>query len=210
MSIPAGILTKKIGYYTPFMILSSIISPIGMGLVTTWAPNTGHAKWISYQVIVGAGIGLGMQTPALAAQTVLSKNDVPIGTALVMFGQTLGGTLFISVANNIFDSRLVKGLSTIQQGLDPAIIISSGASDLRNVVSAELLPEVLDRYNNALRGPFYLATALATATVLGSLAMEWRSIKKKAAGKSAEKTSEVPAKGSLEKAPRVDSSAESV
>ena len=174
-SIPGGILTKKIGYFTQNMILSSVITPIGMGLITTWSADTGHAKWIGYQVIVGAGIGLGMQAPALAAQTVLSKVDVPIGTALVMFAQTLGGTLFISVANNLFDTRLASGLAAI--GVDPLTVVSTGATNLRTVVSPALLPVILDRYNNALKGPFYLATGLAAATIIGSLAMEWKSVK---------------------------------
>lgn len=196
-SIPTGVLTKKIGYYTPPMILSSIVTPIGMGLISTWAPDTGHARWIGYQVIAGVGIGLGMQSPILAAQTVLAKADVPLGTALVTFGQTLGGTLFISAANNLFDSRLLSGLSTIP-GLTPDLIISSGASNLRQMVSPELLPAVLDRYNNALRGPFYLATGLAAATILGSLAMEWKSIKTQDLQGSVEITSTEG--GSVEKA----------
>lgn len=197
-SIPGGILTKKIGYYTPFMILSSIITPIGIGLISTWDPQTSHSRWIGYQVMVGAGIGLAMQAPALAAQTVLPKNDVPIGTALVMFGQTFGGTLFISVANNLFDSRLVAGLSSIVQGVDSATIISSGASDLKNIVSPALLPLVLQKYNEALRGPFYLATALAAATILGSATMEWRSVKKNAQKLSSADTS-IPSVDSMEK-----------
>lgn len=187
-SIPTGVMIKKIGYYTPFMILSSIVTPIGLGLVTTWKPTTTHGAWIGFQIIVGVGIGLGMQQPSLAAQTVLSRRDVPIGTALVMFGQTLGGTVFISVANNLFDSRLVAGLSSIS-GLDPQAIISSGATEIRRIISPDMLPEVLEKYNTALRGPFYLAAALAAATIFGSLTMEWVSIKKKDNVLDAEKKS---------------------
>lgn len=186
-SIPSGILTKKIGYYTSFMILGSTITPIGMGLISTWQVNTSSARWIGYQFIAGFGTGLSMQSPALAAQIVLANKDVPIGTAIVMFAQPLGGTVFISVANNLFDSRLAKGLATISQDVDPAAIIASGASDLKSIVDPSFLPLVLQKYNDALRGPFYLATALAAATMLGSACMEWRSVKNTAVKLSPEK-----------------------
>lgn len=96
-SIIAGGLITATGYYTPFMIASSILMSIGAGLITTFERDTGHAKWIGYQTLYGLGVGLGMQQAGMAAQTVLSKQDIPTGTALMFFAQSLGGALFISV-----------------------------------------------------------------------------------------------------------------
>ena len=45
MGISAGILTKRIGYYTPWMLLSSILMPLGAGLITTFTPHTSHSVW---------------------------------------------------------------------------------------------------------------------------------------------------------------------
>lgn len=177
MSILAGILTKKIGYYTPWMIGSSILTPIGAGLLSTFTPYTGHSAWIGYQALFGLGFGLGNQQPSVAAQTVLPHKDVPIGAALMMFSQFLGGTVFISVGNNLFDSRLVRNLATIP-GIDIKSIKTTGATELQKMVPAEVLPQVLVAYNDALRATFYLATALTCCTIFGSLAMEWRSVKK--------------------------------
>lgn len=177
MGISAGILTKKIGYYTPWMILSSILTPIGAGLITTFTPQTGHSAWIGYLALFGLGIGLGMQQPSVAAQTVLSRKDVSIGAALMMFSQTLGGAIFISVGNNIFDTRFAHNLVKIA-GIDVGSVAATGATDLKSMVPASLLPQVLLAYNDALRGTFYLATALTCCTILGSMAMEWKSVKK--------------------------------
>ena len=175
--ISAGILTKKIGYYTPWMILSSTITPIGAGLITTFTPHTGHSAWIGYQALFGMGCGLGMQQPSVAAQTVLPRKDVSIGAALMMFSRTLGGAVFISVGNNIFDTRLAHNLVGIP-GIDVESVALTGATDLKNMVPASLLPQVLVAYNDALRATFYLITALTCCTILGSLAMEWKSVKK--------------------------------
>jgi hypothetical protein len=46
------------------------------------------------------------------------------------------------------------------------------------MVPSSLLPQVLVAYNDALRATFYLITALTSATIVGSLAIEWKSIKK--------------------------------
>ena len=175
--ISAGILTKKIGYYTPWMILSSTLTPIGAGLITTFTPHTGHSAWIGYQALFGMGCGLGMQQPSVAAQTVLPRKDVSIGAALMMFSRTLGGAVFISVGNNIFDTRFAHNLVGIP-GIDVESIALTGATDLKNMVPASLLPQVLVAYNDALRATFYLITALTCCTILGSLATEWKSVKK--------------------------------
>jgi MFS family permease len=190
MGILAGVLTRKIGYYTPWMIASSILTPIGAGLISTFTPQTNHAAWIGYQALFGMGIGLGLQQASVAAQTVLSRKDVPIGAALMQFSQTLGGTVFISVGNNLFDSRLAQNLAKIP-GIDVGSVVATGATDLKNLVPANLLPQVLLGYNDALRATFYLATALSCCTIFGALAMEWKSVKegqqKPAASKDEEK-----------------------
>lgn len=176
MGVLAGILTRKIGYYTPWMIASSILTPIGAGLISTFTPQTNHAAWIGYQALFGMGIGLGLQQASIAAQTVLSRKDVPIGAALMQFSQTLGGTVFISVGNNLFDSRLTQNLAKIP-GIDVGSVVATGATDLKSLVPANLIPQVLLGYNGALRATFYLATALSCCTIFGALAMEWKSVK---------------------------------
>lgn len=178
MGILAGILTKKIGYYTPWMILSSILAPIGTGLLTTFNTQTGHSAWIGYEALLGMGFGLGNQQPSVAAQTVLARKDVPIGAALMMFTQTLSGAIFISVGNNLFLSHLKHNFSLIP-GLDVGSVASVGATELQGSVPLNLLPQVLAAYNDALKAAFYLATAMASLTIIGSLGMEWKSVKGK-------------------------------
>jgi hypothetical protein len=175
-SMAAGFTTRKIGYFTQWMYLSSVITPIGAGLISTFTTTTPHAQWIGYQVIWGFGLGLGMQQPALVAQTVLARHDVPTGVSLMFFGQTLGGAVFVSVANNVFDNGLADGLAKVP-GIDPAVVAHVGATDLRTAVPRRYLPAVLVAYNHALRHAFYLCAALAAATVLGSLATQWLSLK---------------------------------
>ena len=101
-SIIIGILVTVFGYYVPAMITSSIFMSIGTGLLITLQTATSPSKWIGYQVLFGAGIGMGMQQPLLCAQTVLKLQDIPVGTSLLVLMQSLGGCIFLAVTENVF------------------------------------------------------------------------------------------------------------
>jgi hypothetical protein len=108
-SIVAGGLVSVIGYYTPFMIAASIFVSLDTGFLTTLQRGSEHARWMSYQLLYGLGMELGMQQPGMAAQTVLPKEDVPTDTAFMYFTQPLSEAVFVSVAQNIFASRQFQG-----------------------------------------------------------------------------------------------------
>jgi MFS family permease len=176
-SIVSGQITTRIGYYVPAMLVSPIIASVGAGMITTLDENSGHAMWIGYQVIFGFGLGLGMQVTGLAAQAVLPRGDVSIGTAVMFFSQQLGGAIFVSVGQNVFINDLVLGLGNVP-GLSAMAIANTGATDLQKSVLAQYLPEVLNKYNHAITRTFVIATGMTAASIIGSFAMEWKNIKK--------------------------------
>lgn len=180
-SIAAGGATAAIGYYTPFMILSTVFMSVGAGLLTTFQPDTGAAEWISYQILFGIGLGLGMQQPNLAAQTVLSRQDVPVGASLMFFAQALGGAVFVSIAQTVFTNSLVSGLNDVP-GLDHIDVVNTGATEIRNLVPAKDLDVVLLAYNGALTDAYKVALATACFSAVGAFTMEWRSVKGKKDG----------------------------
>ena len=179
-SISSGALVQRIGYYTPFMILGGFLMATGTGLLTTWRINTPPSIWIGFQIILGLGVGFTMQHPNLAIQIVLSKQDVATGTALLSLFQTLGGAVFAAVGQNIFINKFTTSLAQIE-GLDPAFILSSGATDLKSAVPISLLDRVLEVYNTSLtHGPFLAAVFVASLAFPVALGMEWRSVKENA------------------------------
>lgn len=178
-AICAGQLTGRFGYYTPFILASAVLMPIGCGLLMLLDIDTSEGKWIGFQILAGFGLGLGMQQASVAAQTVLEKKDVPMGVSLMFFCQMLGGAIFVSVGQNVFGSYLVSQLVKLVDGLKPEDIVNTGATELRNVVSADQLDEVLKIYNLALRQCFLVATAVAALSILGAVLIEWRSVKGK-------------------------------
>ncbi|KAL9109898.1 MAG: hypothetical protein Q9227_005421 [Pyrenula ochraceoflavens] len=193
--IMGGIATSLIGYYTPFMIVGSAIFIVGAALITTWQPHIGAGTWIGYQVwekllssyqdadmrkiIAGIGLGLTLQQPNIAAQTVLPDSDASIGFSVLAFISFAGGTVFVAVSQILLENKLIQGLKGVIPNLDSSTLADGGATTLRNMVSKDKLPIVLDVYNDSIRSIWDVALGLACLIFLASLGMEWKSVKEK-------------------------------
>ncbi|GMF79242.1 unnamed protein product [Aspergillus oryzae] len=178
-SIAAGACVTMVGYYTPFMIATPILMSIGGGLLSTLKVDSGDAAWIGYQVLFGVGVGLGLQQPMIVVQAALPIADVPTATAIVMFTQTLGGALFVSVAQNVFQNQLRKNILARAPEVDIAKVVGAGATMLRQAVSKDILPTVLESYNDAITQTFYAAVAIGAIGFFAALPIQWLSVKGK-------------------------------
>ena len=177
-SILAGVLTSVIGYYTPFMLLGSILMSVGGGLITTFKTTTNHSNWIGYQVLFGIGVGLGFQQSSVAAQAVLRKKDVSTGSSLMMFTQSLGGAISISIGGNVFNSGVLSGLATVPN-LSPALVLNTGATELQHVLPPQYLQVALEAYNAGLIDAFRVGLAFSCVSIVGAIFMEWVNVKDK-------------------------------
>ncbi|KAG6985279.1 MFS-type efflux pump MFS1, partial [Physcia stellaris] len=178
-TIVSGGLVTKIGYYTPFMLASTLLTSVGAGLLTTFDLETSSGKWIGYQVICGFGIGLGLQLPLVAIQTVLDMTEIPTATALILFMQLFGAAVFVSVGESLLTNKLVEYISRTVPGVDAVAVASSGATNIQHAVPAEYLHGVLVVYNDGIVQVFKLVLAMSCLTSIGSIMMEWRSVKAK-------------------------------
>ncbi|KAJ5634927.1 uncharacterized protein N7484_008240 [Penicillium longicatenatum] len=178
MSIVSGVTVSIVGYYTPFMLLSSILMIVGAGMMSTFEVNSNAAQWIGYQVLFGFGVGCGMQQTIVAVQASLPYADIPVGAAVMMFSQTLGGALGISVAQNVFQNQLVSNFAASQlSGLDPKTVIQAGATQIQTLIPHKFLPVVLTAYNQALTHTFYVSVAVTSLSFFSTLCIEWKSVR---------------------------------
>ncbi|KAE8379042.1 major facilitator superfamily domain-containing protein [Aspergillus bertholletiae] len=176
-SITSGGLVGALGYYTPFMIIAPVIAAIGAGLLSTLQMDSSNATWIGYQILYGVGVGCGLQQPIVAVQGALAPADLPTGTVIVMFMQTIGGAIFMSVGQNVFQNQLMRNLATQAPSVDAAKVLQAGATMLRKTVSSDMLPVALKAYNSAITEAFYVAVAMAVLALPGGLVMQWISVK---------------------------------
>ncbi|KAI1402964.1 major facilitator superfamily domain-containing protein [Hypoxylon fuscum] len=175
-SLSSGVIVSKVGYYTPFFLLSSAIMSIGAGLLATLTPSTSQDKWVGYQILFGIGLGFGAQQPLNVVSTVLEKSDIATGSAVVMFTRFLGSAIFLPVAQTIFLNSLVSRLINLP-GVSPGAVSGGGATELRNLVSGDDLTVLLADYNEAIIDVFYMVIATCAITMFGSIFVEWRSLK---------------------------------
>lgn len=174
-----GIGTTTLGYYAPFMIFSSVCMPIAAGLMTTYNQHTPLTHIIIYSGFVGFSAGIGFQGSQAAVQTTLSAADVNLGIGVILFGQSMGPAVFIAIAQVIFTNQLSSRLDDLLAGITPAYIATHGIGDIVNGVPIQLSGKVLDDINRSLTHTWYLPVALACVTIVGSLMVEWRSVKQK-------------------------------
>ncbi|EGX90890.1 MFS toxin efflux pump (AflT) [Cordyceps militaris CM01] len=181
-SVASGALVSILGVYKYVIAPCMALFAIGAGLITTLDVHTPLREWFGYQVVAGLGIGAGFQVGPVVVQTVLPQEWIPVGTACVQFFQSLGGAVFIAVAQTVFQNGLIDGIETTNLGINPHIFINSGVSQARNILAQmhreDALPLILKAYMKGLRNTYYTTLACAICAFLSVLALEKKSVKK--------------------------------
>jgi hypothetical protein len=107
---------------------------------------------------------------------------VAVATACVQFFQTLGGAIFIAVAQSVFQNGITEGIERDAPGLPPQAFINSGASQIRQVLAqlnaTEYTVPVLSAYLQGLRNAYFISVGCAGAAFVVALGFSWKKIKK--------------------------------
>jgi hypothetical protein len=171
----SGSLVTLSGFYVPLMWLGSGIFVAGGGLLYTLSRSSPFAKWFGYQVLTGAGYGAMVQITITALQVVLSAEDIPLGSTLVILAQCLGCSIGLAVAENVFRNTLHAQLLALQ-GVDVAAVEAAGGAELQDVVPVGLLEPVRRGFQVAVSDAFLVAVGLGRVAFLASLGMERKRI----------------------------------
>jgi MFS transporter, DHA2 family, glioxin efflux transporter len=159
-TIVSGVTISTTGRYTELMVIGSVISTIGSGLIYMLDIGTGTGKWIGFQILAGVGAGLSFQIPVIVAQGTSEPADLSSVSSIILFFQTLTGAVWISVAQALFSNKLLQVVAANVPQVSPAQVVVTGATELRHVFK-DHLPGVLRSYMAGLKDAFTLAIALA-------------------------------------------------
>jgi hypothetical protein len=184
-TITSGVLITVFGYYIPLMIIGSAVSAVGAGLIYTLDIHSPSSKWIPYQAVLGIGLGLSFQIPVIVNQSVVEPSDMSSVSAMTLFFQTIGGSLFISAGQAGFVNRLLSRVPVTAPGVNPALVVATGATDLRKVFSAHDLPGILVAYLDGLRVAFAITIATACLGFILAFAPRWQKLNGKEAAPAA-------------------------
>lgn len=118
-SIVSGRFMSKTGRYKVLPIAGTALMCTALLLMSTLGVATPLWKPLTYMLVMGAGLGLSMQTLMVSVQNALPPKDMGVATSSVTFFRSLGGTfgvaislavLFASLAGNIQDRARAAGL----------------------------------------------------------------------------------------------------
>lgn len=88
----SGGVINATGRYWPFLLGSPLLTSVGAGLLYTLDVNSGSAKEIGYQILLGVGVGGALQNTVIAIQAEYANEEelIPQGSSLVTFTQLIG------------------------------------------------------------------------------------------------------------------------
>jgi EmrB/QacA subfamily drug resistance transporter len=110
MSIVSGKLITKHGHYKRFPIIGLSLMTIGLFMLSTLTETTAFWKLAIYGILVGAGLGLSMQTIVIALQNSVDFRDLGVATSANTFFRSIGATMGVALFGTVYASRLAHNL----------------------------------------------------------------------------------------------------
>ena len=177
-SIYSGKAITKHGHYKRYPIIGTVVMTIGLLLMSTLSVTTPFWQLSIFSILVGAGLGLSMQTIVIALQNSVDFKDMGIATSSNTFFRSLGSVFGTAIFGTILTNRLAfylednfKNLATSNpsavQGFDPAALegIQSNTAVLQTL-PPEIQATALESFVNSFHVVFLVAVPI---TALGFL-----------------------------------------
>jgi hypothetical protein len=123
-AMSSGVITSKTGRYKIFPVIGLAGVTAALLLFATIGVDTATWKTMLIMVLMGAGLGLCMQTLILAIQNDVPVKDMGVATSSATFFRSIGGTVgtavFLSILFSTVGSRIGNAFSSART--DPAFL----------------------------------------------------------------------------------------
>ncbi len=126
-----------IGYYTPFMILGSILMPIIAGLLTASTVDTAISKLLVLSGFYGFAGGVGFLSPSQLFRWRFQRPTPASASPSSCLPSNLVRPFSSQPRRASFENRLVNNLEQMVPSLNSTAIDSMGLSDLKTLVPPE-------------------------------------------------------------------------
>ena len=177
-SIFSGKQITKHGHYKKYPIMGTALMTVGILAMTTLSITTPFWLLSIYAIMVGAGLGLSMQTIVIALQNAVDFKDMGVATSSNTFfrslGSVFGTAMFGTILTNRVSHYLQSGFADLAtknpdavNGFDPAKLqgLSNNTAILKTLPPA-IQTTALEAFVNSFHIVFYAA---APVTALGFL-----------------------------------------
>ena len=180
-SIISGKLITKHGHYKRFPIMGTAIMTVGVLLMTRLQIDTPYWQISIYAVMVGAGLGLSMQTIVIALQNSVDFRDMGVATSSNTFFRSLGSVFGTAIFGSILTNRVVHYMSSGFNDLktsNPQALEGFDASQLdaltTNTAALATFPPIikvtaLEAFVNSFHVVFYAAAPITAIGLILAL-----------------------------------------
>ncbi|KAF5869650.1 putative major facilitator superfamily transporter protein [Botrytis fragariae] len=160
--------------YNPAMIIEIALSIAGAALLTTINLHSSTARIARYQLVYGIRIGFGFGQLSYIVQTLLPEKDVPIGVTFITIVQNLSASIFVAVAQSIFQGEMHKRLEPLlQQSSNPSSILLSALLKILSSLPPETEETAKTAISDSIIRAFCVSLALSCVSVVGAFAIKW-------------------------------------
>jgi EmrB/QacA subfamily drug resistance transporter len=162
------------GRYKIFPIVGTAVMTAAMLLFATLATDTPLWHAMIYMALMGAGLGLCMQTLVISVQNALPPRDMGVATSSVTFFRSMGGTFGVAVALSILFGSLSSNIKTraVAAHLPDSVTSRFGhATSLNDTSVIKTLPPVvrrvvLDGFSDSMHTVFLTVAVLLVPAFL--------------------------------------------
>ncbi|OMC29866.1 MDR family MFS transporter [Mycobacterium colombiense] len=145
-SMGSGVIVGRTGRYKVFPIAGTAVMAVAFFLMSRMDPSTSAVVQSLFLVILGAGIGMCMQTLVLIVQNTSSFDDLGVATSGVTFFRTIGSSFGAAIFGSLFTNFL-------RSRIGPALVASHAPA------AAAASPEALHRLPRQAAAPIVAAYA---------------------------------------------------
>ncbi|MGX1134339.1 EmrB/QacA subfamily drug resistance transporter [Streptomyces glaucescens] len=110
-SIVSGQLISHTGRYKIYPVLGSVLSAVGMWLLSRLETDTPRLHYSVWMAVLGAGIGLVMPVLILAVQNSVRPADLGTATSANNYFRQIGGSVGAAIFGTLFADRLTDSLA---------------------------------------------------------------------------------------------------
>ncbi|KGO74477.1 Major facilitator superfamily domain, general substrate transporter [Penicillium italicum] len=175
-SMISGVIISATQQFVPFMAASAALSAVGGGLIYTIGQDTSTSKWVGYQILAGASTGFISQIPIMANTACVDMADMSAVSAMTLFFQLLGGSFSVSAAQSVFGNTLLRRIRETSPNISPSVVLSAGASELRDIFPEKALRGIRTAYMDGIQGAFAVAMALLAVSFPLALLAKWEKL----------------------------------
>jgi EmrB/QacA subfamily drug resistance transporter len=173
-SIVIGQLVSRFGKWKGWMLAGSVLTTIGVSLMSTLRYDTPFTLVAVYMFVLGAGLGMVMQNLTLIVQNDTDPAQLGAASSNVNFFRTIAGTIGVTIMGSLMASSVATYVKDGLTGFTPTTQEEGAALEhlaSGNVPKVSELPDTIrsiveGAYGHGIADSFIIAIPLAVLAII--------------------------------------------